>query len=75
MAKIKALRPDEFPGGGNDGCNPVTVLVQEAGPPDVEAAGADERAARWQRKNAEAIACYNHYIANNGLPLDEFRIF
>lgn len=35
----------------------------------------DERAARWLKENAEAIACYNAYIEKNGLPLEEFRMF
>ncbi|RKE38547.1 post-segregation antitoxin CcdA [Paraburkholderia sp. BL23I1N1] len=53
----------------------MTAPGQEGGPSDVNATGADERAARWQKENAEAIACYNDYIEKNGLPLDEFRMF
>ncbi|WP_259460693.1 type II toxin-antitoxin system CcdA family antitoxin [Paraburkholderia sp. BL23I1N1] len=74
-ATIKALRPDDFRGRENDGDNPMTAPGQEGGPSDVNATGADERAARWQKENAEAIACYNDYIEKNGLPLDEFRMF
>ncbi|WP_144159721.1 type II toxin-antitoxin system CcdA family antitoxin [Paraburkholderia sp. BCC1885] len=75
MATIKVLRPDDFLGGENDGDNPMTALGREVGPSDGKPTGADEWATRWQKENAEAIACYNDYIEKNGLPLDEFRIF
>ena len=29
----------------------------------------------WQEENAEAIADYNRYIEENGIPLAEFRQF
>jgi antitoxin CcdA len=34
-----------------------------------------ERERRWLEGNAEAIEAYNHYIAKNGLPLEEYRTF
>jgi hypothetical protein len=30
---------------------------------------------RWQRENRAAIDCYNRWIAEYGLPLEEFRGF
>ena len=44
-----------------------------------EAAGAsmarvsEEGAEIWRKENGEAIACYNTYVEQNGLPLDELR--
>src|ERR1019366_1315251 len=34
-----------------------------------------ERGRRWQRDNQAAIDCYNQWIADNGLPLEDFRRF
>ena len=34
-----------------------------------------ERGRRWQRENRAAIDCYNEWIAEQGLPLEEFRQF
>ena len=34
-----------------------------------------ERGLRWQKDNEAAIDCYNRWIAEYGLPLDEFRRF
>ncbi|WP_225032947.1 hypothetical protein [Paraburkholderia sp. XV] len=55
MATIKVLRPDDFPGDENCGDNRMRGLAQESGPSDVNATGADERSARWQNENSEAI--------------------
>jgi antitoxin CcdA len=33
------------------------------------------RTEAWKRENAEAIAAYNQYIEENGLPLAEYRVF
>jgi antitoxin CcdA len=41
----------------------------------VRAALAAERARRWKIENAGAIAAYNRWVEENGLPLDEFRQF
>ena len=34
-----------------------------------------ERGRRWQQENRAAIDCYNEWIAEHGLPLEEFRRF
>lgn len=34
-----------------------------------------ERARRWKEENAEAIADYNKWIKENGIPLSKFRKF
>jgi post-segregation antitoxin (ccd killing protein) len=34
-----------------------------------------EQDRHWQRENRAAIDCYNEWIAEHGLPLDEFRRF
>ena len=34
-----------------------------------------ERARRWKEENAEFIRDYNEWIAENGVPLAEFRKF
>ncbi len=34
-----------------------------------------ERGRHWQQENRAAIDCYNEWIADHGLPLEEFRRF
>jgi antitoxin CcdA len=34
-----------------------------------------EKERRWKEENAEAIASWNRYIAENGLPLAQYRRF
>lgn len=34
-----------------------------------------ERARRWKEDNADAIADYNRWIEENGVPLSQFRKF
>lgn len=41
----------------------------------VEAAVKAERDRRWKLENAAAVDSYNQWIAEHGLPLDEFRQF
>jgi post-segregation antitoxin (ccd killing protein) len=47
--------------------------------PEVETGGdvtaLTEAGRRWQRENRAAIDCYNRWIAEHGLPLEEFRGF
>jgi antitoxin CcdA len=40
-----------------------------------EAVVAEAHAARWLRKNRDAIEAWNEYVEKNGLPLAEFRQF
>jgi hypothetical protein len=37
--------------------------------------GLSEQGRHWQRENRAAIDCYNEWIAEQGLPLEEFRRF
>lgn len=37
--------------------------------------GLSERGRHWQQENRAAIDCYNEWIADHGLPLEEFRRF
>ncbi len=37
--------------------------------------GLSARARHWQQENRAAIDCYNAWIAEHGLPLEEFRRF
>jgi len=41
----------------------------------VQAALSAERERRWKIENAAALAAYNQWIEQNGLPLDDFRQF
>jgi len=49
--------------------------VSQAAEAGLARAVAEERAARWKKENAEAIAAFNDYYEKNGSPLDEFRMF
>jgi hypothetical protein len=42
---------------------------------DVLATSGDRRAEAWLKENAEAIAYYNDYIEQHGLPLETYRMF
>jgi post-segregation antitoxin (ccd killing protein) len=37
--------------------------------------GLSERGRHWLQENRAAIDCYNEWIAEYGLPLEEFRRF
>jgi post-segregation antitoxin (ccd killing protein) len=41
----------------------------------VEEEALSKRGLRWQTENEHAITCYNRWIAEHGLPLEEFRRF
>jgi antitoxin CcdA len=41
----------------------------------VEAALKPERLRRWKAENADAIAAYNRWVEEHGVPLEEFRQF
>ena len=34
-----------------------------------------EKERRWREENAEAIKSYNEWIEENGLPLEDYRVF
>jgi hypothetical protein len=50
----------------------VPPLMTVAAPPG---GGLSERGRHWQQENRDAIDCYNEWIAEHGLPLEEFRRF
>jgi antitoxin CcdA len=41
----------------------------------VEAALKPEGLRRWKAENADAIAAYNRWVEEHGVPLEEFRQF
>jgi len=41
----------------------------------LRSAVAEAKAERWQADNAEAIAAYNRWVAQHGLPLARYRQF
>ncbi|WP_028217685.1 type II toxin-antitoxin system CcdA family antitoxin [Paraburkholderia oxyphila] len=49
------------------------VNVSQAADAGLAKAVSDKRAELWLKVNADAIACSNVYVEQNGLPLDEFR--
>ncbi|WP_233873661.1 type II toxin-antitoxin system CcdA family antitoxin [Paraburkholderia adhaesiva] len=49
--------------------------VSQAAEAGLAKAVSDERAARWLRENAEAIASSNAYVEKHGLPLARYRMF
>ncbi|WP_321945346.1 type II toxin-antitoxin system CcdA family antitoxin [Paraburkholderia sp. J10-1] len=51
------------------------VDITQAAEAGLVKAVSDKRAELWLKANAEAIAYYNAYVEQHGLPLDEFRMF
>lgn len=51
------------------------VNLSEAGAAGIAAAVKAERERRWKQENAEAIRSWNEWVAENGLPLEEYRQF
>ncbi|SAL51266.1 type II toxin-antitoxin system CcdA family antitoxin [Caballeronia concitans] len=51
------------------------VKVSQAAEAGPARAVSYKRAEIWAKENMEAITCYNAYVRQNGLPLDEFRMF
>lgn len=49
--------------------------ISRAAEAGIETAVRAEKERLWQIENAEAIASYNRYIDENGLPLAEYRPF
>jgi antitoxin CcdA len=41
----------------------------------MQAALKAERERRWKAENADAVASYNRWVEEHGLPLEEFRQF
>lgn len=51
------------------------VTLATAAEDGLRRAVAQAKAEQWKRENAEAIASFNAYVAENGLPLARFRQF
>jgi antitoxin CcdA len=51
------------------------VNISLAAASGLEQAVAKRRAERWLEENAAALASYNDYVEENGLPLEIFRLF
>ncbi len=51
------------------------INVSQACESGLEAALRNERERQWKADNKEAIESYNRWVAEHGLPLDEFRQF
>jgi post-segregation antitoxin (ccd killing protein) len=50
----------------------VSSMLTVVAPPGGELSA---QGRHWQRENRAAIECYNEWIAEHGLPLEEFRQF
>lgn len=53
----------------------LQINVSQAAEAGLLQAVAEKRAARWLAENREAMADYNAYIEQNGLPLARYRSF
>jgi antitoxin CcdA len=58
-----------------DEARALGVNISRAAEAGVEAALKEARATAWKRENADALADFNTYIEQNGLPLAKFRQF
>ena len=58
-----------------DEAKALGVNVSRAAEAGVLAAVKAERARRWKVDNAEAVAAYNKWIEENGVPLARYRKF
>lgn len=58
-----------------DEAKALGVNISRAAEQGVAAALKTARAEAWKRENAEAIRSWNDYVAKNGLPLEEYRLF
>ncbi len=76
--------------GGIKARGAISLSLEEALVEDARALGIDldsaceaglrrevaaERARRWKADNAEAIAAWNAYVEEHGLPLEQYRQF
>ena len=58
-----------------DQARELGVNISRAAEAGVAAAVKAERARRWKIDNAEAVAAYNKWIEENGIPLAQYRKF
>jgi antitoxin CcdA len=58
-----------------DEAKALGVNISRAAESGVLAAVKAERARRWKVDNAEAVAAYNKWIEENGIPLARYRKF
>ncbi|MEY4982943.1 MAG: hypothetical protein RIR62_1209 [Pseudomonadota bacterium] len=58
-----------------DQARALGVNISRAAEAGVLAAVKAEKARRWKEENAEAVAAYNRWIEENGLPNRSVRLF
>jgi antitoxin CcdA len=58
-----------------DEAKALGVNISAAATAGLEQAVAKRRAERWLDANAAALESYNHYVEQNGLPLETSRLF
>lgn len=58
-----------------DQARELGVNISRAAEAGLLAAVKAERARRWKEDNAEAVAAYNKWIEENGVPLARYRKF
>lgn len=58
-----------------DEAKSLGLNISRAAETGIEAAVRAEKERVWLAENAEAIASYNRYIDENGLPLAKYRVF
>jgi hypothetical protein len=71
MNKIRHTKATNT-GRRNTPAEAVSPLMTVVAPPDGDLS---ERGRLWRQENRAAIDCYNEWIAEYGLPLEEFRRF
>ncbi len=77
MNSITGRRPTNvsLPGHLVEEAMALGINVSQACESGLEAALRNERERQWKADNKEAIESYNRWVAEHGLPLDEFRQF
>ena len=58
-----------------DEAKELGVNISLAASSGLERAVAEKRAERWLDENCAALESYNQFVAKNGLPAEEFRLF
>lgn len=64
-----------LPGRLVDEARAMGINLSRACEVGIETALKAERERRWKMDNADAIAAYNEWVEEHGLPLEEFRQF
>ncbi|MAS03987.1 MAG: post-segregation antitoxin CcdA [Ahrensia sp.] len=53
----------------------LDINISRAAEEGIAQAVREEKTRRWKEENAEAIADWNRWVAENGLPLAKYRMF